>query len=118
MPPPTSRPERSLAELRDVGHRVNAVGVQLLGGLGADAPQAAHGKRVQEGQFAVWRYQQQSVGLGLLAGDLRQELGAGDADRDGQPDVDADALPQLRRDLHRRARHPAQPAHVEEGLVD
>ena len=118
MRPADHGTERSLAELRDVGDRVDAVGVQLLGGLGADAPQPAHRKRVQEGQFAVGRDQQQPVGLGLLAGDLRQELGAGDADGDGQPDVDADPLPQLRRDLHRRARHPCQPTHVEEGLVD
>ena len=86
MPPPTIDAERRLAELGDVGDGVDAVGVQLVGGLGADAPQPAHGQRMQERQLAVGRHQQQPVGLGLLAGHLGEELGAGDADGDRQAD--------------------------------
>ncbi len=55
---------------------------------------------MQERQFAVGRDQQQPVGLGLLAGHLGQELGAGDADGDRQPDAVAD----LRRAAARRSR--------------
>ena len=48
---------------------------------------------MQEGQLAVGRDEQQPVGLGLLAGDLREELGAGDADGDRQADAVADRSP-------------------------
>ena len=116
--PPTIDAERGLAEFGDIGDRLDAVRVQLLRGLDADAPQPAHRQRVQERQLPVGRYQQQPVGLGLLAGDLGQELGAGDADGDRQADAVADLGAQPRGDLDRRARHPAQPDDVEEGLVD
>ena len=112
------RPERGFAQLGDVGDRLDAVRVQLLGGLRADAPQPAHRQRMQERQLAVGRHQQQAVGLGLLAGHLGEELGARDADGDRQPDLVTHPLAQPRADLHRRARHPAQPADVEERLVD
>ena len=63
------------------------------------------------------RNQQQAVGLGLLAGHLGEELRAGDADGDRQPDPVADLAAQPGRDLHRGARDAAQPADVEERLV-
>ena len=44
------------------------------------------GERVEEGQLAVGRHHQQAVGLGHAARHLGQELGAGDADGDGQAD--------------------------------
>ena len=72
----------------------------------ADAPEPAHRQRMQEREFPVRRYQQQAVGLGFLAGDLGQELGASDADGDGQPDAVADLRAQPRGDLDRGARHP------------
>ena len=50
--------------------------------------------------------------------DLGQELRAGAADRDAQPDPVEHVAPELRGDLLRRARHSTQPADVEEGLVD
>ena len=97
--PPTIDAERRLAQLGDVGDRLDAVRVQLLGGLGADAPQPAHRQRVQERQLAVGRDQQQPVGLGLLAGDLGEELGACDADGDRQADPVANLRPQPGGDL-------------------
>ena len=109
--------ERRLAELGDIGDRLDAVRVQLLGGLHADAPQPPHRQRVQECQFTIRRNQQQPVRLGLLAGDLGQELRARDADGDGQPDAVADLRAQPGSDLNRGARHPPQARHIEEGLV-
>ena len=81
--------------------------MQLLGGLDADAPQPPHRKRMQEGQLAVGWNQQQAVGLGLLAGDLGQELGAGDADRDRQSDAVADLRAQRERRSPPECRRPA-----------
>ena len=57
-------------------------------------------------------------GLATRAGHLGEELGAGHADGDRQPDALAHLLAQPRGDLRRRAGDPAQPADVEEGLVD
>ena len=72
---------------------------------------------MQERQLPVRWHQQQPVGFRLLAGHLGQELGARDADGDRQADAVADLCPQPGGDLDRRARHPAQAGHVEEGLV-
>jgi hypothetical protein len=63
------------------------------------------------------RDQQQPVGLAFLAGDLGEELGAGDADGDRETDPVAYLLPQPPGDLHRCARHPAQPGDIEKRLV-
>ena len=61
---------------------------------------------------------QQPVRLGHPAGHLGQELGAGHADRDRQADPLGTVAAQPRGDLQRRPRDPAQPADVEERLVD
>ncbi len=66
----------------------------------------------------VGRDLEQAVGLGDAAGHLGQELGAGDAHRDRQPDLVPDAGAQLLGDGDRRPGDAPQPAHVEEGLVD
>src|ERR1700704_4451217 len=59
--------------------------MQLLRSLHADAPEPSYRQRMQKCEFTVRRYQQQAVGLGLLAGHLGQELGACDADSDREP---------------------------------
>jgi hypothetical protein len=64
---------------------------------------------VQERQFPVGRDDQQAVGLGDLAGHLRQELGAGHADRDGQADPPAYLLAQPPGDALGRAGDLASP---------
>ena len=64
------------------------------------------------------RHDEQPVGLGHGAGDLGQELGAGDADADRQAHPFAHRAAQPDGDLRRRARRAPQPAHVEERLVD
>lgn len=59
-----------------------------------------------------------SVGLAPGARDLRKELRARDTDRDRQPRLGAHPFAQARRDLGGRAGQAAQPAHLEEGLID
>ena len=98
--------------------RVDPAGVQLGGGLGADAPHPLDRQRMEEGQFAIAGHDEQPVGLGHGAGDLGQELGAGDADADRQAHPFAHRAAQTDGDLRRRARRAPQPAHVEERLVD
>ena len=84
----------------------------------ADAPQALDRQRVQEGELALRRDDQQAVRLGDAARHLGQELGAGDADGDRQADLAADGPAQAKRDLDRGAGDPLHPAHVQERLVD
>ena len=54
--------------------------------------------------LAVRRHPEQPVGLADRAGDLGEVLGAGDADRDRQPDLVAHPLPQRGADRLRLAR--------------
>ncbi|MCP9947062.1 hypothetical protein LUX33_00360 [Actinomadura madurae] len=62
---------------------------------------------MQELQLAVRRHHQQPVGLGDAAGDLGEELGAGDPHRDRQPDLLGDLPPQPPRDVGGRRRSPS-----------
>ena len=112
------RHERRLLEPRDVGDRVDAAVVQLRCGLDADTPQPLDGQRVEEVELAIGFDHEQPVGLRDAARDLRQELGAGDADGDRQPDLASDPGPQLRGDLERAAREPAEASDVQKGLID
>jgi hypothetical protein len=112
------RPQRTLAEFGQLTDAGDALLVQRARGDVADTPESLHRQRMQELQFAVRRDQPQPVGLGDGAGHLGEELGAGDAHRDGQADPVADLRAQPRRDGDRLARDPAQPADVEKGLVD
>jgi hypothetical protein len=73
---------------------------------------------VQERQLAIRRDEKEAVGLRHPACDLGEELRACDSDRDRQADAIAHLAPQTNGDLHRRACQPAQPADVEERLVD
>ena len=94
------------------------VGVQLGRGDRADPPEPLDRQRVQELLLAVRRHPQQAVGLADGAGHLGEVLGAGDADRDRQPDLVAHPSPQRRADRLGIPDQPAQPADVEERLVD
>ncbi len=109
---PDARPSMAtsagLGQPGDVGHGGDAPGVQLLRRDRADAPQALHRQRVEEGELAVGRHDEQAVRLGHAAGHLGQELGPGHPDGDGQPDAFPDLAAQPDGDLGRRAREPAQ----------
>jgi hypothetical protein len=92
--------------------------VELGSAHSADAPQPFDWEGVKEGQLAVQRHDEQTVGLGHGAGHLGEELGPGDADRDGQTDPLEHVDAQPRRDRGGRAVHRLHPADVEERLVD
>jgi hypothetical protein len=117
-PPPQHLDQRRLAQFGDLADGGDAALAQLFGGHRPDAPEALHGQGTQEVQFAAERHDQQSVRLGDPAGDLGQELRARDTDRDGQPHPLEHLAAQPAGDLHRRPRHPAQAADLEEGLVN
>jgi hypothetical protein len=116
--PAEQRDQQRFAQRGDLADRADPHAVQ--GGCGdpADPPEPLDGQRVQEGQLALRRDQQQPVGLGDPAGHLGQELGARDAHRDGQPDLLEHVAAQRRGDVVRGPGDPPQPAHVEERLVD
>jgi hypothetical protein len=112
------RHEGRLAQPGHPPDRHDSALAELAGGDRPDAPQLLDRQRVEKLEFAVGRHEQQPVGLRDAAGDLREELGAGHPDRDGQPDPLAHLAAQPRGDLDGRAVDPPQPADVEERLVD
>ena len=112
------RHERALTDPSDVGDGRDAAVVQLGGGLGADAPQPLDRERVQERQLSTRRHDQQPVRLGDATRHLGEELRAGDTHRDRQAHPLTHLGTQPAGDLDRRSGHAAQPADIEEGLVD
>ena len=99
---------------RELADGADPVGVQLGGGDRADAPEPLDRQRVQELLLAVGRHQEQPVGLADGAGHLGEVLGAGDADRDRQPDLVAHPLGAARR-RSSRAPRPAGAARRRRG---
>ena len=73
---------------------------------------------MQERQLALGRNDEESVRLRHGARHLGEELRAGDAHGEGQPDPLARPLPQADGDLPRCAGDPLHAADVEERLVD
>ena len=88
--PPEQRYQRRLGELGDLTNGGDPERVELRRGHGADAPEPLDRQRVQEGALTVRRHQEQAVGLGHPARNLRQELRPRDPDRDRQTDPFAD----------------------------
>ena len=91
---------------------------ELLGRHRADAPEPLDRQRVEEGELAVGRHDEEAIRLRDPARHLREELRPGDADGDGKPDPLADVPAQPHRDLRGGARQPLEAADVEERLVD
>ena len=110
--------QRGLTEPRhrcDTGDRALP---ELPRGHGPDAPQSLDRQSVQECELALDRNDEQTVGLGDATGYLRQELRSCHAHRDADPHPLEHVSTQVHRDLGRRAGDPAQPADVQERLVD
>ncbi len=101
-----------------VGHSVDAAIVELRRRLDADAPQPLDGQRMKERELLFGRNHEKPVGLGDAACDLREELGAGDANGDRKADALEDPGAKADCDLGRRSRQPAEATDVEKGLVD
>ena len=83
--------------------RPHARGVQLARGRRPDAPQPLDRQRMQELELALGRHDEQAVGLGRAARDLREDLRPRDADAERQPGLLAHLAAQPRGDLGRRA---------------
>ena len=81
------RLERLLGDAGELADRADSAAAELLGRDGADTPEPLDRKRVEEVELAVRRDEQQPVGLGDGARDLREELRPGDADRDRETDA-------------------------------
>ena len=92
--------------------------VQLLGGHGTDPPQPFDRQREQERLLPLGFDHEQPVGLADRAGDLGEELGPRDPDRDGESDLRTNPLTQSHRDLLGRARDAPETTDLEERLVD
>jgi hypothetical protein len=107
-----------LAQAGHVADRGDLVFAQLAGGHRADAPEALDRQRVQEVQLLAGPDLEQAVRFSHCTRDLRQELGAGDADGDRQADLVPDGQAELSRDVPGRAANFVQAGDVEEGLVD
>ena len=87
-------------------------------GRRADPPDPLDRKRVQKGELALGRDEEQPVGLGDCAGDLGEVFRAGDADGEREPEPLAGGAAEADGDLPGRAGDPLHPADFEEGLVD
>ena len=110
--------QRRLGERRDLSDGRDPPSPQLVGRHLPDAPEALDRKWMEEGELPVGRHDEEAVGLRHRTRHLREELRAGDADRDREADLLEDGATQAHRDLGRRARDPLQPPNVEERLVD
>lgn len=112
------RHQRRFGNPGDFADRGDPYRVQLLRRLRANSPEPFDRQWVEEGEFGAGADDQQAVRLADAAGDLGQEFGASDADRDRKADPFADCVTELLGDLGRRARDPPQSAHIEECFVD
>ena len=105
-------------ELGQLPDGADAEPVQLLGGHGTDPPQPFDRQREQERLLPLGFDHEQPVGLADRAGDLGEELGPRDPDRDGQSDLRTNPLTQSHRDLLGRARDASETADLQKRLVD
>ena len=67
-----------------VADGLDAVQVELFGGLGADAPELAHRQGGEEGRFSAGRNYDEAVGFFQVGGDFGDGLAGADADGDVQ----------------------------------
>ena len=102
------RDERALVEPRDLPDRRDPARPELPRRDRPDAPEPLDRERMQEGELAVRRHDEQAVGLRDAARHLGEELRPRDADRDRQPDaLEHVALQPQRRSRSARRRAAA-----------
>ena len=82
------------------------------------APHQLDRQVVKETELSLRIDHHQSIGLGHLRRDLRQVLGAGDADRDGKAKLGPDTAPDRACNLSWRTEEMGAARDVGEGLVD
>ena len=110
--------ELLLVEPGDLAHGLDSALAELRGRHPPHAPEPLDRKRMQERQLAFGRHDEQTVGLGDAARDLREELRPRDAHGQREPDLLEHPAPQASGDLHRCAGDPFHSSHVEERFVD
>ena len=116
--PAEQRGQHRLGDAGELADRLDAAGSQLRRRHRPDAPDALHRQRMEEGQLALRRHDEHAVRLRERAGHLREELRAGDADADRQPDALADRAAEANGDLCRCAGDSFHAPDVEERLID
>ena len=99
--------ERLGRQIGDVGNGVEAALVEFGRRDPSDAPQPFDGEGMEELDLGVGLDDEETVGFADGAGDLGEELGAGDADRDGQPDLVGDTRSETGGDDGRRSQRAA-----------
>ena len=88
--PAEHRHQGRLRKLGHLAHGGDSHVPELPPGHLPDAPQPLDRKRMEEGELAVRRHDQQAVGLGHATRDLCEELRPRHADGDRQADLLAD----------------------------
>ena len=77
--------ERVLGDGGEVADGLDAERGEAAFGRRAHTPEAAHRQRVQHAELGARLHLEETVGLGEIAGQLGEQLGGGDAHRDGEP---------------------------------
>src|SRR6266540_4554972 len=101
-----------------IAHGCDPGFAELARGHRPDTPEPFDRERVEEGELAVGRHHEQTVGLPDAARHLGEELRPGHAYRYAQTDALENMAAQPERDLGGCAREALQSANVEEGFVD
>ncbi len=110
--------EQRVVGARQIADVPEAAARQLLLGHGPDAPDAAHGQRIEECAHAARRHLEQAVGLGRIARDLRDHLHRPDPDRHREPGLRAHPRAQALPHVGGRTEQALGAREVEERLVE
>ena len=120
MPPVRAtdrRHERGLGQRGELPHRRDAEPGEPLARRGPDAPEPLDRERMEKLELGPGCDDEQAVGLGEIARELREQLGDRDADRRGEPRLVAHAAADRHRALVAAAVDARDAGNVEERLV-
>ena len=110
--------ERVLGDARRGRRRSRRRARRAAFGRRADTPEAAYRQRVQHVELGTGLDHEETVGLGEVAGQLGEQLGGGDAHRDGEPGLGLHPGADGPCDVGPGAVEPADAGDVEERLVE
>jgi len=114
---PERRDDRLLRQAREVAHGPHAQRGEAAPRRRTDAPEALDRQGMEKVELGAGRDNDETVGLGVLARELGEQLRGRDADRGREPGVGAHAPPDRDRAVGPGPVEPRRPAHVEERLV-
>src|SRR5262249_10176699 len=104
--------------MRQVADRADIVTIQALQRHAPDTPEPLDGQGPEEFRQVLRSQHQQTVGLGHVAENLRDHLGARYADRYYQAGFVEHAAPQLRRRVLSGSEQPLGACQVDESLIE